>query len=208
MRPSPVCRWFCAPRFFLRASPLRHGRRLFRRRPVRFCGLCRRCTQNDGAHGRHAQRDAVIKAVHGLLLRAHRRVVLSRAAEFLRVGIDQLCILARGGHAEFIVRAQHGRKVAHRDDLAAFFIPPQEYHDVLGRIVRDDPLEALPGEVLFPQRRGFLIQMIQPAHIFLHLCVTVVAQQHPVQLLVLIPFDELGKFLSHEQQFLPGCAII
>jgi hypothetical protein len=60
------------------------GGGFFRRRPVRFCGFAAGVRRMTALMAARAAR-CCNQAVHGLLLRAHRRVVLSRAAEFLRV---------------------------------------------------------------------------------------------------------------------------
>ena len=46
--------------------------------------------------------------------------------------------------------------------------------------------------------------MVQVTNIALHLTVTVILQQHPVQLLIVFPFDELRKLVAHKAQFLSG----
>ena len=88
--------------FFLGLRPYATGAMAFESRPV-CCWLGRRRTQNDGAHGRHAQRDRCNQSRAWLLLARTGALCCPVAAEFLRVGIDQLCIMPRAG------RSQSGR---------------------------------------------------------------------------------------------------
>ena len=44
--------------------------------------------------------------------------------------------------------------------------------------------------------------MVQVAHPRLHLAMPVVVEQHPIQLLIVPPFDELRKFVAHEAELL------
>ena len=48
------------------------------------------------------------------------------------------------------------------------------------------------------------IEGVQGADVILQLGVFVVVQQHPVQLLCLVPLGKLTELLSHEQQLLAG----
>ena len=48
------------------------------------------------------------------------------------------------------------------------------------------------------------IEVVQVAHPIVHLTVAVVVEQHPFQLLIVPPFNELREFISHEAELLAG----
>ena len=46
--------------------------------------------------------------------------------------------------------------------------------------------------------------MVERLYVLAHLAVAVIPEQQPVELLVLVPLDELGELLAHEQQLFAG----
>ena len=73
---------------------------------------------------------------------------------------------------------------------------------VLG-IIRIDPAEPLHGVILLPHGRMLLVEMIQFLYEIPELPVLLIVQQHPVQFLLLVPFNELSELRPHEHQLLP-----
>ena len=106
MRPSPVCRWFCGcfRRFLLRSFALAPPAAVFSALgPSAFAG-CRRGARSAGVEqaawtwaARACEMDCNQSRAWASFCALDRRVVLSRAAEFLRVGVEQLCIRAARG---------------------------------------------------------------------------------------------------------------
>ena len=138
-----------------------------------------------------------------LFVGAQRLVVHSAgAAESGIIAVQNFLVSAGHRCAEGVALAQDGVEVADDKDLLTGGILAQESDDALLRVVRHDPLEALPAVIDLPEGRVLLIEGVQGADVVLQLGVLVVVQQHPVQLLCLVPLGELAELLSHEQQLL------
>ena len=136
---------------------------------------------------------------------AHRLVVHGAgAAKSGVVAVQDLLVGARHRCAHRVALPEHGVEVAHHKDLLAGGILPQEGDDALLGVIGDDPLEAFPAVVHLPEGGVLFVEAVQALDVVLQLGVLVVAQQHPVQLLCLVPLGELTKLLSHEQQLLAG----
>ena len=180
---------------------------LFRGLVLRFLAggaLCRHL-KIEGAHGRQGDGDALLKAVQRLLLGANRLVMDSTgAAEFRIITVQDLFISTGDRGTQRIALAQDGVEVADHQHLLAGGILAQERHHALLRVVRDDPLEALPAVIDLPERRRVLVELVQRLDIVLQLGVLIVIQQHPVQRLCLVPLGELTELLAHEEQLLAG----
>ena len=125
-------------------------------------------------------------------------------AERLVVAVQDLLVGAGVRCAQGVALAQDGVEVADHEDLLAVCILAQEGHDALTGVVGDDPLEALPAVVDLPEGGMVLVELVQGLDVGLQLGVLVVAQQHPVQRLGLVPLSELAELLTHEQQLLAG----
>ena len=67
-----------------------------------------------------------------------------------------------------------------------------------------DPAEAVPVGIVVPHAAVVKIEVVQVAHPIVHLTVAVVVEQHPFQLLIVPPFNELREFISHEAELLAG----
>ena len=67
-----------------------------------------------------------------------------------------------------------------------------------------NPLEAFPVEVQLMQRAVLDHQSIQVGNQLLDTSMRVKVQQNPIGPVVVIPLVPLGKFTTHEQQFLAG----
>ena len=138
-----------------------------------------------------------------LFVGTHRLVVHGTgAAESGIVAVQDLFIGAGHRCAEGVALAQDGVEVADDKDLLTGGILAQESDDALLRVVRHDPLEAFPAVIDLPEGGVLFIEGVQGADVVLQLGVLVVVQQHPVQLLCLVPLCKLTELLSHEQQLL------
>ena len=71
-------------------------------------------------------------------------------------------------------------------------------------VIGHNPLEALPAVIHLPQSGRIAVEVVQRLDIALQLTVLVVAQQHPVQLLLLVPLNELAEVLPHKEQLFAG----
>ncbi|MNQ87043.1 hypothetical protein D3C85_1022530 [compost metagenome] len=69
-------------------------------------------------------------------------------------------------------------------------------------VVADQPLETLGAIIAQVEGRFFAVVAVQLAHQGLHGEMLRVAQQVPVQLLVVVPFAPLAELAAHEQQLL------
>ena len=128
----------------------------------------------------------------------------ARTAEGFVVAVQHFPVGARHRCAQGVSLTQDGVEVADDQDLLARCILAQEGDHALLRVVRHDPLEAFPAVIDLPERRMLFVEGVQGLDVVLQLGVLVVAQQHPVQLLVLVPLGELAELLAHEQQLLAG----
>ena len=118
------------------------------------------------------------------------------------VGGEQLLINPAFLHAQPVIAVPIAGKIDYRHDAAVVLRPAAEHEQTGLRIVRADPLEALPVGVVFPQLAGAQIKQIQIVGIPLHPPVGIVIRQLPVQPLVTGPRGELTKFTAHKQQLL------
>ena len=134
---------------------------------------------------------------------AHGLVVdCAGTAELCIVAVQDLLIGACHRCAQRVALAQDGVEVAHHKDLLAGSVLAQEGDDALLRVIRHDPLEALPAVIHLPEGGMLLVEGVQGLDVGLQLGVLIVAQQHPVQRLCLVPLGELAELLTHEQQLL------
>ena len=69
-------------------------------------------------------------------------------------------------------------------------------------VVAGEPLEAVRGEVLAPDGRGLLIQLVQVGYETLHAGMLLPVQAIPVDGIVMIPFAPLRKLVAHEGELL------
>ena len=134
---------------------------------------------------------------------AHGLVVdCAGTAELCIVAVQDLLVGACHRCAQRVALAQDGVEVAHHKDLLAGSVLAQEGDDALLRVIRHDPLEALPAVIHLPEGGVLLVEGVQGLDVGLQLGVLIVAQQHPVQRLCLVPLGELAELLTHEQQLL------
>ena len=134
---------------------------------------------------------------------AHGLVVdCAGTAELCIVAVQDLLVGACHRCAQSVALAQDGVEVAHHKDLLAGSVLAQEGDDALLRVIRHDPLEALPAVIHLPEGGVLLVEGVQGLDVGLQLGVLIVAQQHPVQRLCLVPLGELAELLTHEQQLL------
>ena len=134
---------------------------------------------------------------------AHGLVVdCAGTAELCIVAVQDLLVGACHRCAQSVALAQDGVEVAHHKDLLAGSVLAQEGDDALLRVIRHDPLETLPAVIHLPEGGMLLVEGVQGLDVGLQLGVLIVAQQHPVQRLCLIPLGELAELLTHEQQLL------
>ena len=134
---------------------------------------------------------------------AHGLVVdCAGTAELCIVAVQDLLVGACHRCAQRVALAQDGVEVAHHKDLLAGSVLAQESDDALLRVIRHDPLETLPAVIHLPEGGVLLVEGVQGLDVGLQLGVLIVAQQHPVQRLCLVPLSELAELLTHEQQLL------
>ena len=69
-------------------------------------------------------------------------------------------------------------------------------------VVGIDPLESFRIVVPCVESRVLCIHMQKGLHKFLHISVILFSQKIPVKFSLLAPLPKLGKFLSHEEEFL------
>ena len=146
----------------------------------------------------------LLKAVHRAFAAAHGAVGNAGAAILGIVRIEDFFIAAGVGHAHLVAFPQYRVEVADDHDHLALGVAPQESDDALLVVVRHDPLEALPAVVDLPHGGGLAVEGVEVLDIGLQLAVLVIAEQHPVQRFVFVPFNELAELLAHEQQLFAG----
>ena len=92
------------------------------------------------------------------------RLLSKRAAEALPLRIDDLAVRAFGNDAEHLVRIRIRGEVED-DDIVFVFSLAQIREHVLVRVIRVDPLKALPAVIILIQCRLARIQLAQQCEI-------------------------------------------
>ena len=139
---------------------------------------------------------------------ADSTVCKAAPAKFFGVRIKCFLISASSRHPYHIIIPCYRAEIADNHDIFLHFIYPAENNNILLVVIRDKPLKPFPGILYLPERRMLQVIMIELCHILLQLRMLFVPEQQPIQLLLFVPFNKLPKLLPHEQQLLPGCAII
>ena len=107
------------------------------------------------------------------------------------------------GHTQHVIRPRHR---GHVDGEGQLLLGagglPDEAEDGAVRIIRIDPLEALPGIIQLIHRRILLVEMQQLLHELLERRIQRLLAEIPVKRYILIPLMELTEILSHEQKLL------
>ena len=109
---------------------------------------------------------------------------------------------ADGLRVDAVLRMEHRREVRHAQERVAPFIRAQERNDGVVAVVRLNPLEAVPAVINLVERGRRAVDFVQALAALLHLRMILVQQQEPVQLVVVLPLDEVTKLAAHEQQLL------
>ena len=141
------------------------------------------------------------------LLAAH--VADVRTAVVGSVGVHDFLVKAGIGDAEAIAAADDGGGVDDCDDeIFGFFAAADEGENAVVRIVGVNPFETVP--VKFDLMEGGLggIEMIEVGDEFLNATMGVVPERIPVQAVRFGPFAALGKFLTHEEEFLARMGVL
>ena len=146
----------------------------------------------------------LVEAVHRALLRLDRAVGHAGAAVLLIVGVEDLLVAAGVRHAHLVLLAQHRVEVAYDKHHLARSVAAQERDDALLAVVGHDPLEALPAVIDLPQGGRVTVEVVQIPDVALQLTVLIVAEQHPVERLLLVPLDKLAEVLAHKEQLFAG----
>ena len=131
-----------------------------------------------------------------------RRKAVTAVLRIIRV--DHRLIPARLRQRKRIALPQHRAEVEHGDHLTPAPADAPEGHNRAVPVIAAHPLEAAPVRIVLPHGRMFQIKLIECPHIFLHLSVSVIAQQQPVEPLREVPFDKLRKLIAHEAELFSG----
>ena len=108
---------------------------------------------------------------------------------------------------EAIVGDRRIRKVAHGEQGRGVCAVADVAQNVIGRVIRLDPLEAVLVEILAPQCWGIAVDEVNIPHEALDALVpfaTPTVEVAPVHGMPLGPLGSLAKFLAHEEQVLAG----
>ena len=97
---------------------------------------------------------------------------------------------------------EYRREVRHAQERVAPLIRAQERNDGVIAVVRLNPLEAVPAVINLVECGRRAVDFVQALAALLHLRMILVQQQEPVQLVVILPLDEVTKLAAHEQQLL------
>ena len=97
-----------------------------------------------------------------------------------------------------------GGKVGHADQRFVLQAAAEENHDAVIPVIRLQPLEACPSILHLIQGGLFQVQPVELTRKLLYLRVAFVRQQEPIQLVIVLPLDEVTKLAAHEQQLFAG----
>lgn len=158
--------------------------------------------QQHTAKGRHIHLDherlIVARDSNGVTFLSR---CIQRPAIAVPFRVEDLCIHAFLQYAEYLMRIMVRREVED-DDIVVLLSLTDEGKQILVRIVRIDPLKALPAVIICIQRRFARIQFAQLCEILMERIMCRVAQQELVIFLRLIPFPPVGKLISHKVELL------
>ena len=128
------------------------------------------------------------------------------AAEFGRVGVEDHFIDAVVT-AHLVAFAIYFREVQKTVQHIAVLVFPLVGEHRVGVVIGDDPLEAFPAVVDFPERGGLFIEVVEGPRVRLQFAVHVVVEQVPVELALVVPLAELAELAAHEEEFLAGVGV-
>ena len=134
----------------------------------------------------------------------HGAVVLAGAAEFHRVGGEDLGVATVGRHTDAVAFASDRAEVADHDDLVTELVDSAEADDALLIVIQHNPLEAVPGIVHFPEFGVVEVEFVELPVEVLELVVHRIFEQVPVELLLVIPLVKLTELRAHEAELLAG----
>ena len=131
-----------------------------------------------------------------------------RASEHGCIGVENFFPSTACGCAQAVIVTDYRRKVEHAENHVAMVIFTDEAYDGIVGIVAPDPFKAGVVMVDFPQRRIFLIDVVQDLHHFEELAVAIPADQVPVKRALFVPFAELTEFVAHEVELLTRMCVL
>ena len=156
-------------------------------------------------HGRHTD-----VAAEGEFLHLHFLGLDGPAVELVgtivlhAVRIEELRQRTAVGQADAVFRIEGGGEIRHRQDGVALLVRAGEGDHGMIAVVGLDPLEAIPAVIDLVEGRSVAVDLIQAADALLHLRMTLILEQEPIQLVIEFPLDEVTEFTAHEQQLLAG----
>ena len=136
----------------------------------------------------------------GLFIHLQPARVLAGAAEPGLVGGEGHGVAGGVRHADDAALPGHRGEVDDDHHLLARLVGADVGDHVPAAVVGVDPLVPLPAVLDLPQGGVLLVEAVQFPDIVVQLAVVVVPQQHPIQLLLEVPFDELGELGAHKVQ--------
>ncbi len=142
----------------------------------------------------------------GLSVHLHGPQIAPLATEAGLVGGENRLVAHRVRHSYNAVLPGHRGKVHNNHNLLAVLVPADVGNHVPVAVAGVNPLVAVPAVFNLPEGGVFFVEAVQLPDIVLHLAVGVVIQQEPVQLLLFVPFNELGKLASHKEELFPRTA--
>ena len=142
--------------------------------------------------------------MRGFRARSERGASFFLAAVLLECGIQIRSVRHALGYAHNVFESFDGREVDNAYDILAVRRLANEGYDVLRIVVHHYPLEPVVCAVELPHRLVFEIESVEVFHKLLEGAVARIIKQEPVELLGVIPFDELRELVAHKVEFLAG----
>ena len=131
-----------------------------------------------------------------------------RASEHGCIGVENFFPSTASRSAQAVIVTDNRREVKHAENhVAVVILTDKAYNGIVG-IVAPDPLKAGVVMVDFPQRRIFLVDVVQDLHHFEELAVAIPADQVPVERAFFVPFAELTEFVAHEVELLARVCVL
>lgn len=153
----------------------------------------------------------MLTTVAGNLIAVYRAAIACITAVIVHgIGIEDFTPFAWLINAEAIIMTRHRRKVTGNDNFVTLFIATHKDQHRAFFVIHHQPFKAVRVKIQFMHCFMVAVGVVQIAHQTLDTVVPVIAafQQMPVEAGIMVPLTALGKFVPHEQQFLPGNAHI
>ena len=133
--------------------------------------------------------------------RAYLRIVNSGVRI---LGGEHLLIVAVERNSEAVSLMLLRLEVEYSDKLVACLVEAAEHDHAVLVVVADDPLEARPVVIHFPQLAVVEIELVERLFVFPQALMLGEVENVPVKTGLVVPLLELRELLTHEHQLLAG----